>query len=95
MTLNELRYVVAVAEHRHFGKAARACCISQPTLSTQIKKLEEQLGVVLFERTNKRQGGVSTCFETPLPLPCQASWATARMRGCDQHQTWRSNAAGI
>jgi LysR family transcriptional regulator, hydrogen peroxide-inducible genes activator len=53
MTLNELRYIVAVAEHRHFGKAARACCISQPTLSTQIKKLEEQLGVVLFERTNK------------------------------------------
>jgi len=53
MTLNELRYVVAVAEHRHFGKAARACCISQPTLSTQIKKLEAQLGVVLFERTNK------------------------------------------
>jgi LysR family transcriptional regulator, hydrogen peroxide-inducible genes activator len=53
MTLNELRYVVAVAEHRHFGKAARACCISQPTLSTQIKKLETQLGVVLFERTNK------------------------------------------
>ena len=53
MTLNELRYVVAVAEQRHFGRAARACCISQPTLSTQIKKLEEQLGVVLFERTNK------------------------------------------
>jgi LysR family hydrogen peroxide-inducible transcriptional activator len=53
MTLNELRYVVAVAEHRHFGRAARACCISQPTLSTQIKKLEAQLGVVLFERTNK------------------------------------------
>jgi len=53
MTLNELRYIVAVAEHRHFGNAARACCVSQPTLSTQIKKLEEQLGVVLFERTNK------------------------------------------
>jgi LysR family hydrogen peroxide-inducible transcriptional activator len=53
MTLNELRYIVAVAEQRHFGRAARACSISQPTLSTQIKKLEQQLGVVLFERTNK------------------------------------------
>jgi LysR family hydrogen peroxide-inducible transcriptional activator len=53
MTLNELRYLVAVADHRHFGKAASACFVSQPTLSTQIKKLEEQLGVMLFERTNK------------------------------------------
>jgi len=53
MTLNELRYIVAVADQRHFGKAASACCVSQPTLSTQIRKLEEQLGVTLFERTNK------------------------------------------
>jgi LysR family transcriptional regulator, hydrogen peroxide-inducible genes activator len=53
MTLNELRYIVAVADQRHFGRAAGACCVSQPTLSTQIKKLEEQLGVTLFERTNR------------------------------------------
>lgn len=45
---------MAVAEHRHFGRAAEACFVSQPTLSTQLKKLEETLGVVLFERSNRR-----------------------------------------
>lgn len=50
MTLTELKYVVAVARERHFGRAAEACFVSQPTLSVAIKKLEEELGVVLFER---------------------------------------------
>lgn len=54
MNLQELRYLVAVAEHRHFGRAAEACNVSQPTLSSQIKKLEDELGVMLLERTNKR-----------------------------------------
>lgn len=54
MNLQELRYLTAVAEHRHFGRAAAACSVSQPTLSSQIRKLEEELGVTLFERTNKR-----------------------------------------
>jgi LysR family hydrogen peroxide-inducible transcriptional activator len=53
MTLQDLRYVVALAEHCHFGRAAAACDISQSTLSTQIKSLEQQLGVTLFERTSK------------------------------------------
>jgi len=53
MTLRELRYLVALADHRHFGHAAEACHVSQPTLSTQLKKLEDDLGVVLCERTNK------------------------------------------
>lgn len=53
MTLRELHYLTALADHGHFGKAAEACCVSQPTLSTQLKKLEEHLNVVLFERTNK------------------------------------------
>ena len=53
MTLQDLRYVVALAEHGHFGRAAAACDIAQPTLSTQIKNLEHQLGVTLFERTTK------------------------------------------
>ncbi|MEM7079732.1 MAG: DNA-binding transcriptional regulator OxyR [Pseudomonadota bacterium] len=54
MNLRDLRYLVAVAEHKHFGRAAEACFVSQPTLSTQLKKLEDTLGVVLIERTNRK-----------------------------------------
>ena len=50
MTLTELRYIVAVARERHFGRAASSCFVSQPTLSVAVKKLEEELGVALFER---------------------------------------------
>jgi LysR family hydrogen peroxide-inducible transcriptional activator len=54
MNLQELRYFAAVVEFRHFGRAAESCNVSQPTLSSQIRKLEEELGVTLLERTNKR-----------------------------------------
>ncbi len=50
MTLTELRYVIALHEQRHFGRAAEHCHVSQPTLSVAIKKLEEDLGVAIFER---------------------------------------------
>ena len=50
MTLTELRYIVAVARERHFGRAAEACFVSQPTLSVAVKKLEEELELTLFER---------------------------------------------
>ena len=53
MNIRDLQYLVAVAENLHFGKAAEQCNVSQPTLSMQLKKLEETLGVQLFERTNK------------------------------------------
>ena len=51
MTLTELKYIVAVAREKHFGKAAEACFVSQPTLSVAIKKLEEELDLKLFERS--------------------------------------------
>ena len=50
MTLAELRYIVAVARERHFGRAAQSCFVSQPTLSVAVKKLENELNVILFER---------------------------------------------
>ena len=55
MTLRELEYLVALAKYRHFGRAAEACLVSQPTLSTQLRKLEAELGVQLVERS---AGGV-------------------------------------
>ncbi len=60
MTLTELRYIVAVAREKHFGRAAEACFVSQPTLSVSIKKLEEELDVKLFER------GTAEVSVTPL-----------------------------
>ncbi len=54
MNLRDLHYLVTVSNHLHFGKAAEVCNVSQPTLSMQLKKLEETLGVQLFERTNKK-----------------------------------------
>jgi LysR family hydrogen peroxide-inducible transcriptional activator len=60
MTLTELKYIVAVARERHFGRAAEACHVSQPTLSVAVKKLEEELDVKIFER------GVSEVSTTPL-----------------------------
>lgn len=53
MNIRNLKYLVSVAKHKHFGKAANECFVSQPALSMQLKKLEEELGVKFFERTNK------------------------------------------
>jgi LysR family transcriptional regulator, hydrogen peroxide-inducible genes activator len=60
MTLTELKYIVAVAREKHFGRAAEACFVSQPTLSVAVKKLEEELDVKLFER------GAAEVSVTPL-----------------------------
>src|SRR5690348_16997114 len=54
MTLTELRYVVALAQERHFGRAAQKCFVTQPTLSLALAKLEDELGLKLFER-NKNE----------------------------------------
>ena len=53
MNLRDLQYVVAIAEHGHFGRAAEACHVSQPTLSGQVAKLEEELGVEIFQRAGR------------------------------------------
>lgn len=60
MTLTELRYILAVARERHFGRAAETCFVSQPTLSVSIKKLETELGITIFER------GGSEITTTPI-----------------------------
>ncbi|MCF6204367.1 MAG: LysR substrate-binding domain-containing protein [Methylococcaceae bacterium] len=54
MNLKDFNYLIAVADLRSFVKAAEQCCISQPTLSTQIKKMEDSLGIKIFERSNKK-----------------------------------------
>lgn len=54
MNLRDLKYLVALADHKHFGRAAAACFVSQPTLSTQIRKLEDELGVSLVERAPRK-----------------------------------------
>ena len=59
-TLTELKYIVAVAREKHFGRAAEACFVSQPTLSVAGKKLEDELDVKLFER------GANEVSVTPL-----------------------------
>lgn len=73
MNLRDLRYLVAIAEFGHFGRAAEACHVSQPTLSMQLKKLEEYLGVQLVERSSR---GV---FLTPIGerITTKARWILA------------------
>jgi len=61
MNLRDFRYLLAIAEHGHFGRAAQACGVSQPTLSVQLRKLEEQLGVALFERDRKAVVPTGAC----------------------------------
>jgi LysR family hydrogen peroxide-inducible transcriptional activator len=61
MNLRDLRYLSAIVEHEHFGRAAEACGISQPTLSVQVRRLEELLGVALFERTSRKVVPTAAC----------------------------------
>jgi LysR family hydrogen peroxide-inducible transcriptional activator len=56
MTITQLQYIIAVATHRNFTLAAEKCFVTQPTLSMQIQKLEEELGVEIFDRTKKPIG---------------------------------------
>ena len=73
MTLTEFRYVVALARERHFGRAADKCNVSQPTLSVAVKKLEDELGVILFERSS----GDVRCTPIGAQVVAQAERALA------------------
>jgi len=84
MNLKDLEYLVALAEEGHFRRAAERCFVSQPTLSNQIRKLEEELGVVFLERTSRKllftDSGLqlvarrARCWPRPSG---SASWRTA------------------
>ena len=102
ITLRQLRYLGALAEHRHFGRAAEACAVTQPALSMQIKDLEQQLGVDLVERRARRsradrhrrtrwRGARSACW---LPTRDLVDFARHRGRlltgGCSSASSPRS-----
>jgi LysR family hydrogen peroxide-inducible transcriptional activator len=84
MILRDLEYLVAVADHRHFGRAADACFVSQPTLSTQIKKLEQELGVELIER-NPRQILLTDAGEQVVARARVVLRQVADIRGLARH----------
>ena len=88
MTLTELRYIVAVAREHHFGHAAQACFVSQPTLSVAIKKLEQELGVQLFERRSGKitltPVGERVVEQAQQALEAAESVKTVAQQGKDQ-----------
>ena len=84
MNLRDLQYLVAVADHRHFGKAADACYVSQPTLSTQLKKLEVELGVELVERS-PRQVMLTAAGEQVVARARTILGEAAAIRGIARH----------
>src|ERR1700677_1135350 len=87
MNLQELRYFAAVVEFRHFGRAAEACNVSQPTLSGQIRKLEEELGLAVFERVGRSvqptQGGAQILDYARNALAAADDIAAVAQRGRD------------
>lgn len=86
MNIRDLKYLVAVAELKHFGHAADACHVSQPTLSTQLKKLEETLGVVVIERTNRQVLLSGVGEKIVLQAKRVLSEVDELMRIADQHR---------
>jgi LysR family transcriptional regulator, hydrogen peroxide-inducible genes activator len=92
MTLNELRYIVAVAQERNFGRAAQRCFISQPALSVAIQKLEEELQTQLFER-GKNEITVTPVGERIVEQAHKVLEEAARIR--DIAQAGRNQLAGV
>jgi LysR family hydrogen peroxide-inducible transcriptional activator len=83
MTLTELRYVVAVADARHFGRAAERCHVSQPSLSASVAKLEQELGVRIFER-GKRGASLTPAGEEVVAQARKALEEAARVKAVAQ-----------
>ena len=92
MTLNELRYIVAVAQESNFGRAAQHCFISQPALSVAIQKLEEELGTQLFER-GKNEVTVTPVGERIVEQAQKVLEEAARIR--DIAQAGRNQLVGL
>ena len=92
MTLNELRYIVAVAQEKNFGRAAQRCFISQPALSVAIQKLEEELQTQLFER-GKSEITVTPVGERIVEQAHKVLEEAARIR--DIAQAGRNQLAGL
>src|SRR5262249_57531938 len=91
MTFNELRYLVAVAQEKSFGRAAQRCFVSQPALSVAIQKLEEELGAQLFER-GKTEVTVTPVGERIVEQAQKVLEEAARIR--DIAQTGRNQLVG-
>jgi DNA-binding transcriptional LysR family regulator len=72
VTLRQLRYLEALARHRHFGRAAEACAVTQPALSMQVRELEGELDAVLVERRPGRPATTRKVFIAPLQLPLRS-----------------------
>ena len=81
MTLTELRYVVAVARERHFGRAASACFVSQPTLSVGVKRLEDALGIQVFERANRSELRITAMGEAVIEQAQRVLEEVDRLKG--------------
>lgn len=79
MNIRDLTYLRALSRHKHFGKAAESCNVSQPTLSVQLKKMEDDLGVTLIERTN-RAARLTPIGENVLALADEALGAVDAIR---------------
>ena len=87
--LKDLRYLVAVADTRHFGRAAEKCFVSQPTLSAQLKKLEDYLGVQLIERQPKNVSLTDAGEQIVARARRSAARLTATPAESASRQSWR------
>jgi len=79
MTITQFKYIVAVDNHRHFAKAAEACFVTQPTLSMQIQKLEEELDILIFDRSK----------HPIVPTPLGNVSLNKREKYCTKAPCWR------